>query len=121
NAATDLTGNLSAASTSTDNTVAFNNTAPTVTINQGAGQVDPTNSSPVNFDVVFSAPVTGFQNTDVSLSGTTVGGSLTVAVGGSGANYTVSVSGMTGTGTIVVSIPAGAALDAVNNLSLAST
>src|SRR5206468_3846044 len=105
NAATDLTGNLSAASTSTDNTVAFNNTAPTVTVNQGAGQADPTNSSPVNFDVMFSAPITGFQNTDVSLTGSTVGGFLAVGVTGSGANYTVSVTGMTGIGTIVVSIP----------------
>ncbi len=29
-------------------------TAPTVTINQAAGQADPTNASPINFTVVFS-------------------------------------------------------------------
>ena len=34
--------------------------APTVTINQAAGQADPTNASPINFTVVFSEPVTGF-------------------------------------------------------------
>ena len=33
---------------------------PTVTINQAAGQADPTNASPINFTVVFSEPVTGF-------------------------------------------------------------
>src|SRR5947207_8911630 len=31
-------------------------TSPTVTINQAAGQADPTNSSPINFTAVFSGP-----------------------------------------------------------------
>ena len=35
-------------------------TAPTVTINQAAGQADPTNASPINFTVVFSESVTDF-------------------------------------------------------------
>ena len=39
-------GNANAASTSTDNTVTYDTIAPTVTINQAAGQADPTNSSP---------------------------------------------------------------------------
>ena len=34
---------------------------PTVTINQAAGQADPTNASPINFTVVFSEAVTGFD------------------------------------------------------------
>ena len=41
-----------------------------MTIDQAAGQADPTNTSPVNFTVVFSEPVTGFTDTDVTLSGT---------------------------------------------------
>src|SRR5262245_30032986 len=46
-AATDAAGNTSAASTSTDNTVTFGTSAaPTLTINQAAGQLAPTNSSP---------------------------------------------------------------------------
>src|SRR5207249_7756700 len=35
-------------------------TAPTVTINQAAGQADPTNASPITFTVVFSEAVSGF-------------------------------------------------------------
>ena len=41
--------------------------APTVTINQAAGQADPTNAVADHFTVVFSEPVTGFTATDVTL------------------------------------------------------
>ena len=40
--ASDAAGNASAASSSTDNTVTFDNVQPTVTINQAAAQNDPT-------------------------------------------------------------------------------
>ena len=45
NAATDAAGNGSSASTSADNTVTYDGTAPTVTINQATGQADPLRSS----------------------------------------------------------------------------
>src|SRR5207237_3367417 len=67
-AAIDAAGNTNTASTSTDNSVAFDATAPTVTINQAIGQADPTNVSPINFTVVFSEPVTGFTSADVLLA-----------------------------------------------------
>ena len=38
-----------------------------MTINQAAGQADPTNASPINFTVVFSEAVTGFTGSDVTL------------------------------------------------------
>jgi hypothetical protein len=120
-AAIDSLATPSAASTSIDNTVTFDNVAPTVTINQAAGQADPTNASPILFSVVFSEAVTGFATGDVSLAGSTVGGTLVASVSGSGANYTVSVTGMSGTGTVVASIPASAAVDLANNPSAAST
>ena len=96
-------------------------TAPTVTINQAAGQADPTSASPINFTVTFSETVTGFAAGDVSFAGSTAGGHATATVTGSGTTYNVAVSGMTGTGTVVVSVPAGAATDAAGNASLAST
>ena len=95
--------------------------APTVTIDQAAGQADPTSASPIQFAVAFSAPVTGFDASDVSLAGSTVGGTLVASVSGSGASYVVSVTGMSGTGTVVASIPAGAASNAAGDASLAST
>jgi hypothetical protein len=121
NTVTDLAGNNNAASTSTDHTVTFDNVPPTVTIDQAIGQVDPTNSSPITFTVVFSEAVSGFTASDVSFAGSTVGGTLVAGVSGSGTNYTVTVTGMNGTGTVIASIPAGAANDAAGNGNIAST
>src|SRR5206468_333851 len=94
--------------------------APTVTINQAAGQADPTNMTPARFTVVFSEPVTGFTASDVSLAGSTAGGSPVAFVSGSGRNYTVTVTGMTGDGTVVASVPGGSAADAAGNPNTAS-
>ena len=44
--ASDAAGNANTASTSADNTVTYDATAPTVTINQAATQADPTNTWP---------------------------------------------------------------------------
>ncbi|HJU75215.1 MAG TPA: Ig-like domain-containing protein [Gemmatimonadaceae bacterium] len=96
-------------------------TTPDVTINQASNQADPTSAEPIRFTVVFSEPVTGFTGSDVSFTGSTATGTLAAAVSGSGENYTVSVTGMTTSGTVRASIPAGAAVDADNNPTLAST
>ena len=128
-AAEDGSSNASAASTSIDNEVTYqatpppDETPPTVTIDQGATQVDPTSTTPIVFDVMFSEPVTGFTNGDVDLTGTTTGGTLTVTVTPlTTSTYTVEI-GITGgnNGLVIASIPAGAAQDAALNNNLAST
>ncbi len=119
--ATDLSGNANVVSTSTDNTVAWDATPPTVTINQAVGQVDPTNASPITFTVVFSETVTGFATGDVSFTGSTVGGTLVGTVSGGPTTYTVAVTGMTGSGTVVASLGAGVATDATGNGNVTST
>src|SRR5262249_6631606 len=48
--ATDAAGNGNTASTSTDNSVRFDDVDPTVTINQAAGQADPTDATPILFE-----------------------------------------------------------------------
>ena len=118
--ATDLAGNNNAASTSTDNSVTWDNVAPTVTINQAAGQADPTNGATINFTVVFSEAVTGFTTGDVTLGGT-AGGTLTGTVTGGPTTYNVAVTGMTGPGTVVATIAAGVATDPAGNRNAAST
>src|SRR5207245_4001861 len=95
-------------------------TPPTVTIDQAAGQVDPTNSSPINFTAVFSKPVSGFSGAGVTISGT-AGGTKTATVSGGPSTYNVAVSGMATSGTVIASIPAGVAQDAAGNLNTAST
>src|SRR5207247_4744922 len=69
-----------------------------------------------------SEPVTGFTASDVTFTGSTVGGGTLVAtILGTGPTYSVSVTGMSGSGTVVASIPAGAAQDAAGNSSQTST
>jgi hypothetical protein len=65
-AAQDGDGNT--ASNSVDNTVTWVDLAPTVTINQGPSQSDPTSASPVVFTVQFNETVTGFTGADVNRS-----------------------------------------------------
>src|SRR5438034_258373 len=101
-------------------TVFNDTTPPAVTINQAAGQADPTSASPINFSAVFSEPVSGFTGAAVTLSGT-AGGTKTVTVSGGPSTYNVAVSGMSSAGTVIASIPAGVAQDAAGNLNTAST
>ena len=117
--ATDAAGNGNTASTSADNTVTYDATPPTVTINQATTQVDPTTTAPINFTVEFSETVSDFATGDVTLGGTA--GATTATVTGSGTTYNVAVSGMTTDGTVTTTIAAGAATDAVGNVNEAST
>ena len=98
-------------------------TDPDVTINQASGQSDSTSSSPINFTVVFSEPVTGFVDADVTLGGTA--GATTAVVTEiapmDGTTYNVAVSGMTVNGTVTASIAADKAEDAAGNGNTAST
>src|SRR5438105_2052676 len=121
--AQDAANNANTASTSTDNSVSFtppDTTQPSVTINQAAGQADPTSASPINFTAVFSAPVSGFSGAGVTISGS-AGGAKTVTVSGGPSTYNVAVSGMTTPSTELASIPAGVARDATGNPNTAST
>ena len=93
---------------------------PAVTINQAAAQTDPTNSSTINFTVIFSESVADFATGDVAIAGTAPG-TKTGTVTGSGTTYNVAVTGMTGSGTVIASIAAGVAHDAATNGNTAST
>src|SRR5204863_5961803 len=106
-AVADAANNTNTASTSTDNTVLYDNTGPTVTVNQAGGQVDPTNATPINFTVVFSEPVSDFATGDVTLGGTA--GATTAVVTGSGTTYIVAVSGMTDGRAVLAIVEGGGA------------
>ena len=98
-----------------------NGAAPTVTINQAGDQPDPTTASPINFTVTFSEPVTGFEATDVDLSGTAGATTRTVTEVTNGTVFRVEVSGMTGPGTVTASIDAIRVTDASSESNSAST
>lgn len=91
----------------------------TVTINQKDNQADPTNSTTINFSVVFSEPVADFTSEDVTLSGTAE--ATTALVTGSGATYNIAISGMTGSGTVIASIGADKATGSSGNTNEVST
>lgn len=118
--ATDEAGNPNAASGS----ATIDIVGPTVTINEASGQDDPTNASPILFDVAFSEPVTGFTGADVSLVSSTTGGTLTAVVSptsGPATNFTVSVSGMSGSGLVIASVGSAVVSDGYGNPNVPST
>lgn len=93
----------------------------TVTLNQSAGQADPTALGPINFTVVFNKPVTDFGADDVIVNGTA--GATTaavVAVGTTGAIWKVTVTDIPNVGTVVATLPAGVVHDLAGNANLAS-
>ena len=118
----DAAGNANSAATSIDNAVGYDATPPMVTINQAAGQADPTGASPINVTVVFSEPVNDFASGDITLGGT-AGGTTELITNPSGdqMTYNVAVSGMTGDGTVIATIAAGVAHDLAGNPSSAAT
>ncbi len=69
--------------------------------------------------MVFSEPVIGFVNSDVTIAGT-AGGTKVVTVTGAGPTYSVEVSGMT-SGTVIATIAAGTATDLAGTNNTAST
>ena len=97
--------------------------APTATVARADGQADPTKSSPINFTVVFSEPVTDFLTATVKPTGTAVVSAPNVKITdtkGDGTTFNVAVSGMTGSGTVILTLPAGIAHDAAGNPNVAS-
>ncbi|PYR17986.1 MAG: hypothetical protein DMF98_26320, partial [Acidobacteria bacterium] len=86
-------------STSTDNTVTYDATAPSVSsINRATST--PTNLANVQFAVTFSEVVTGVDASDFSLATTGVSGASVSTVSGSGTTYTVTVNTGSGDGSV---------------------
>ncbi len=114
--ATDPSLNVSPASSFT--TVTIDTIAPTVTLNQAAGQADPTTSSPINFTVTYNSPVYGFVGAGLTLGGTALPSSYVIT--GTGP-FNVAVSGMTKSGTVIPALAASSARDLAGNLAAAAT
>ena len=104
--------------------VVLDTTPPSVTVNQAAGQADPTKTSPVHFTATFSEAVHALpaNGTGVVLGGTANHTSATIAVTTTdSSHYDIAVSDLTGDGTITAAFQAGATTDLAGNASLAST
>jgi hypothetical protein len=123
NKAQDAAGKPNNASTSGDNEVTYDATAPDVTIEQAAGQADPTNVSPVEFTATFTEFVQGFDGTDITLGGSSLPTTAVVTeiAPFDGTTYKVEISGMALGGTVIPTISAGVAQDDAGNFNDAST
>src|SRR5262249_41165377 len=120
-AAQDAAGDISSASTGTDNSVTYDTIAPAVTINVAASQANPTNPSLIHFIVVFGEPVPGFGTSGVSLGGTALPSIDFVSLV-AGSTYDVAVGNSTfKSGTITASVFASSAHDAAGNRNTAAT
>jgi hypothetical protein len=119
----DPAGNNNTASTFTDNTVTFDNVAPTVTLNQGGAQVDPTNASPVIFTAVFSEPINpaSFTAADITNTGTAPGAVIGTPTTADNITWSISVGSMSGSGTIILSMTANKVTDPAGNNNTAAT
>ena len=103
---------------SPDTTITVDTVRPSVTVDQDAGQADPTNTQPVVFTISFSESVTGFTEEDLTLVAPE---GATAVVDGSGDAYTVSVSGMAADGTVTISLGADVVFDLAGNGNTDST
>jgi|GEM_PF-2502350 len=96
-----------------------------VTLNQAAGQSDPSNANAINFTAIFDEPIkiSSFTAEDVTLSGSA--GATNVAISqiapNDGTAFNVAVSGMTRDGTVVAAIAENKVLDVANNLNTVSS
>ena len=92
---------------------------PTITSTQGASDTS-TNAATINFQVNWNESVTGFDASDVGITGTATTGGV-AAFAGSGSSYTFNVVPITD-GTVIIDIAANAAQDlALNNSNPAAT
>ena len=82
---------------------------PTVAIALAGGQTAFANGLPIVLDVTFSEIVTGFDQADVVLGGTSTVDAFTVT--GGNADYQINITTVSVQGTIEVSIPQNAAQD----------
>ncbi len=115
----DLSGNTNTASTSTDNSVTFQFSGLTVSVNQAIGQIDPTNQLPIVYSVEFNRNVVDFTFDDIIWSGTASG--ISGNISGSGSSYSVNITGIGSEGTLIATIPANQVHDVLAQGNLAST
>ncbi|HPO12691.1 MAG TPA: hypothetical protein PLI09_04540 [Candidatus Hydrogenedentes bacterium] len=77
-------------------------------LEQAIGQTDPTDTLPILFDLVFSEPVSGFDNTTVDFSESAAAVTAYAVMDlGDGSSFRIEVTAIDGDGTVVARIPGG--------------
>jgi len=114
--ATDVAGNVSSA----DLAFTWDTARPAVTINQDAGQADPTNAGPVQFNVVWSKPIDPAVLTPTAITqlGTAAVTTWSIVHVSGGTNFLLSAVVIATDGTVQPSIVAGLISDSAGNTNL---
>ncbi len=113
NATLDLPSSGTIGSLSYNKNINIDGIKPIGTLDLALGQADTTNTSPINYTLKFTEPVTGLNIDDFSLSGSA--GANSISVSGSGTDYIISVSGMSSDGSIVLGHFAASVQDTAGN------
>ena len=112
-----MAGNNNNISTSTDNSVTYDNISVNVSINQRVGQADPTNVLPLEFDIVFSEPIkpASFTIADITNSGTALVVTWTLTNIGDDTNYILRATVVSTEGSVIPDIAASRVKDLADN------
>ncbi|MEQ9300890.1 MAG: Ig-like domain-containing protein, partial [Cyclobacteriaceae bacterium] len=115
-AAQDLSSNLSTASTSTDNTVLFDEIPPTLAIGTPS-LTDVNSSATVDFGVTYTgASSISLTDVDVTINHSGTSGGTVTVLNGTTTTPTVQINGVLGDGSYTISIGAGTSSDIALNL-----
>ena len=121
-AVSDSAGNFNSGVSDATDQVAYSPAALSVTLNQAAGQSDPTNKFAVNFTAVFSSAIVpgSFTPGDIVQTGsaTNVTWNLSTA---DNITWTVAAASASGNGTIIPVIAANSVVDTFGNSNSSST
>ena len=104
-------------------TYTHDNAAPTiVSFDKASGQVASTNSTPINFTLTFSEPISVASLTaaDFSNLGTSTGITWTITDSGNQTTFNVAAAGLTN-GTVRPRLAAGGITDAAGNANIAAS
>lgn len=117
----DVSGNLNQAPISADNSVSYDSVKPSLTLNQKAGQADPTNTLPIDFTLTFSEAIdpASFDVSDITQSGTATG--ITWVLSTSNNKVWTLKATAAANGTLIPSLAAGAVADAAGNTNTVSS
>lgn len=105
-----------------DETYTLDNIAPSVMIEQAAGQPDPAGAPPVQFTVTFSEPInaSSFAVNDIQQSGSANFITWSILNSGDSQNFLLSATSVGQNGTLIPVINAAQVTDAAGNNNLAS-
>jgi hypothetical protein len=120
NAAADLAGNPTPAVPATAilnaPTTPPDKTGPIATITSPTVSLPvPFTASPLTLTVNFNEAVTGFEKSDIQVTGTATGGSVQTLTSTDNKTFTVTLGGFTGAGTVIVAVPPSTVTDAAGN------